>query len=256
MKGATYGCGISHQTFVMESSRVILTGSDYDPCDEDPVAGTEWECEGTVMSFNDGREYPMNVAWDNETNNDYHPQHLEIVGEVPVTPSMEENNPNKTFRAQKKSCGASIWTGASMTGAEVAKIREVIIATGTSIIQAKASLEFFEGSVEKAIAQLTKPTHISTNQHATTENENNALPIQTVQTGINQHATTENSDEIPPNVGGIVINSVVAHNPCGEIPAPIPVKLRGAPKSGFWSIGGWEHADTQKTWKRTTRGSR
>ena len=232
MKGATYGCGISHQTFVMESSRVILTGSDYDPCDEDPVAGTEWECEGTVMSFNDGREYPMNVAWDNETNNDYHPQHLEIVGEVPVTPSMEENNPNKTFRAQKKSCGASIWTGASMTGAEVAKIREVIIATGTSIIQAKASLEFFEGSVEKAIAQLTKPTHISTNQHATTENENNALPIQTVQTGINQHATTENeelhsgshfamSDNIPlsgeefdheqsnaPRVGNIVVGSV------------------------------------------------
>ena len=247
MRGQTYGCGISHQTFVMESSRVILTGGDYDPCDDDPCAGSDYECEGTVMRVIEGNEYPMKVEWDNGTTNEYHPHNLEIIGEIELAPPMEEDNPNKTFRARKWSKTvilSDLVTSEATECREITSnsIKKVMDKTSASISTAKYILNFFNGNVEEAIAQLTKPTHIGTNQHATTENENNALPIQTVQTGINRHATTENSDEIPPNIGGIVIDSVVAHNPLVVFRQNKKVVFR---QNKLGSTEGWGQGGTQ-----------
>ena len=95
-----YMCPETGGIYIYDSTRVILIDGDFDPGEDDPFVDTEYECEGIVIGYGD-EEYPIKVSWDNGHTNEYHPEHLEIIGHVDKVPPMKPDNPNRTFKQHK-----------------------------------------------------------------------------------------------------------------------------------------------------------
>jgi hypothetical protein len=89
------------QTFEFDYTVVVLTAVDYDSGEDDPVEGTEFECNGIAIGLNDHEEHIIRVDWDNGQSNDYRPEDLRIVG-LRNTKAMSANNPNRTFKIKRR----------------------------------------------------------------------------------------------------------------------------------------------------------
>ena len=97
---STYTCPNTDREYVFDSTRVVLVDGDFDPGADDPFVDTEYECEGIVVGYG-GEEYPIKVEWDNGCVNEYHPDHLEIIGHIEKAPPMLKDNPNRTFKQRR-----------------------------------------------------------------------------------------------------------------------------------------------------------
>jgi hypothetical protein len=143
-----YNCEESGRRFIYNSTRVILIGGDWDVGLDDPLQGSEYACEGMVIGPSHEEEYPLDVVWDNEHSNQYRPDDLEIIDHLPIVRSMKEDNPNRAFRAHKKS--SSNITNVDYTE-EVKKVNEIRYALGLAIPEAHTLYTLHNGDVDAAI---------------------------------------------------------------------------------------------------------
>ncbi len=143
-----YECENTGKRYIYNSTRVILVGGGYDASISDPVEGTEFECEGLVVGPAEDEEYPLQVNWDNDGTNQYRPEDLHIIGTMPIKPAMEEDNPNKTFRAQKYRVQYA------ERNENVRKVKVLVETTGVSISEAQHILNKYNSDLAGALAHL------------------------------------------------------------------------------------------------------
>ncbi len=175
MTNLWYNCEESGWRFIYKSTRVLLVGGDYDASFDDPVAGSEHECEGLVTGHSGDEEYPLQVKWDNDGANQYRTSDLNILGHMPIVPTIEDDNPNRTFRAQKHKAQQK------EQGDVIQKVKDLVGATGVSIAEAQRAVKRYNGDYKAALRYIEQTQ------------ENQEPP----QTGLNQQATTENEvDEV------------------------------------------------------------
>jgi len=189
-----YNCEETGRRFVYNSTRVLLVDGGYDPGADDPLAGTDYECEGLIIGPARDDEYPLEVAWDNGHINQYRANDLDIVGQIPIQPSMKEDNPNKAFRAHKSKQSYTIThTDLSVEVKGVRKIRDAI---GVSVAEAYA-LYNAHGDADTAIthynlehgsaeASLGRTTDAALFTASPT-----TMATDTPQTDTNQHSVSE-----------------------------------------------------------------
>lgn len=145
----SYLCRITARTFTYRSTRVLLISGDYPANEEDPLIGSEYECEGLVTKHTDDDEYPLEVAWDNGQVNQYKPGNLDIIGHIEIQPEMEENNPNAAFRAHKQKHASKPYSMIEEARG-VSAIRE---ATGVTISEGGMLYRRYNGDVAIAITR-------------------------------------------------------------------------------------------------------
>ena len=89
--------GDSFEEVIPHENRVILIGNNYNPCPEEPVWGSEYECVGTIHGFwKEESEYDVEVFWDNGHSNPYK------IEDLSCPPVLDKTNPNYTFRLKKR----------------------------------------------------------------------------------------------------------------------------------------------------------
>lgn len=144
-----YLCLETARTFTYKSTRVFLVSGDYPANEEDPLIGSEYECEGLVIKRAADDEYPLEVAWDNGQVNQYRPRDLDITGHVEIQPEMEENNPNAAFRAHKQKHADKPYSMVE----EARGISEIREATGVTISEGSMLYRRYNGDVAIAITR-------------------------------------------------------------------------------------------------------
>ena len=77
-------------------NRVHYTSGKYTLRENNPLLGSVFECEGTIVSHSSGSS--CTVRWDNGTSNTYSDTDLDHAGEA-------ETNPNLLFRQKKLKSG-------------------------------------------------------------------------------------------------------------------------------------------------------
>ena len=152
MKNFWYDCEENGRRYIYGSTRVILVNYDYDAGRDDPIEGTEYECEGVVIGQTTDASYPIEVEWDNGHTNQYKSSDLEIIGNIPVKPRMDKDNPNRSFRAHKQKLVSAhmVLDSANMMD-EVRAIGNIRKATGMGISEAHTLLTAHNGDVDAAI---------------------------------------------------------------------------------------------------------
>jgi hypothetical protein len=96
-----------------KNQRVKLISQNYKSTAENPIMGTKYECEGTVIHVSVAGsvfgEVKISVKWDNEFHNIYTLEELEV-SDLPCSPrpyrfnaNFTKNNPNYTFKKRKAS---------------------------------------------------------------------------------------------------------------------------------------------------------
>ena len=74
--------------------RVIYISGRHGKGPNNPLFGTKYECQGTVVMEDKGHGFPVQVRWDNGKTNSYSASDLERVG-------GGGTNPNMAFRLKK-----------------------------------------------------------------------------------------------------------------------------------------------------------
>lgn len=94
-----------------KSQRVRLISKKNRASSENPIIGTKYECEGTVIFIDQVGTYGIRVSveWDNSFKSAYDPNEL-LVSDLPCTPhpyhfkpNFAKDNPNYTFKERKAS---------------------------------------------------------------------------------------------------------------------------------------------------------
>ena len=81
-------------------TRVKLMAQNYTANADNPVVGSEYECEGTVIGIKKRELLPIKVAWDNGSINEYYAHNLIKVGEIESN-IKDIINPNQAFRLKQ-----------------------------------------------------------------------------------------------------------------------------------------------------------
>lgn len=152
MKDLWYDCEENGRRYVYESTRVVLVNYDYDAGRDDPIIDSEYECEGVVIGPSNDASYPIQVEWDNGHSNQYKGSDLEIIGQIPIKPSMDKDNPNRSFRAHKqKLISADMVQDSANMMDEVKAIGKIRKATGMGTSEASHLYRKYDGDVDAAI---------------------------------------------------------------------------------------------------------
>lgn len=90
MKGSSFEAG----------DRVYYVSGRHCLRDNNPLKGSRFECEGTVVGTNssEGAYHQVQVNWDNCTNNSYNHSDLELIS---TCDELGHSDPNKAFRRSK-----------------------------------------------------------------------------------------------------------------------------------------------------------
>jgi hypothetical protein len=76
--------------------RVVYISGVHGKSSNNPLAGTKYECQGTVVTQHKDRGFPIQVRWDNGQVNSYSHNDLEY-----VTGGKDRSNPNMAFLVKK-----------------------------------------------------------------------------------------------------------------------------------------------------------
>ena len=77
------------------NDRVIYTSGRHGKSSSNPLFGTKFECEGTVIMEDKGHGFPVQVRWDNGKTNSYSATDFERV-------DGSCTNPNMAFSLKKR----------------------------------------------------------------------------------------------------------------------------------------------------------
>lgn len=88
-----------------EGDRVYYVSGRHGKYGNNPLRGSEFECEGTVTSRDTLGGLDTQVNWDNGTTNSYSFGDLRLVSEF--QPALHANNPNAAFQRSKSAKKAS-----------------------------------------------------------------------------------------------------------------------------------------------------
>jgi len=75
--------------------RVVYVSGAHGRGSNNPLAGTQYECQGTVMIEDKGMGFPIQVLWDNGKTNSYSSGDLDHV-------AAGKTNPNTAFFLKKQ----------------------------------------------------------------------------------------------------------------------------------------------------------
>lgn len=82
-----------------EGDRVYYVSGRHGKYGNNPLRGSEFECEGTVANRNTLDGLDIRVNWDNGTSNSYSFDDLRLVSDF--HPALHANNPNAAFQRSK-----------------------------------------------------------------------------------------------------------------------------------------------------------
>ncbi len=146
--GETWYDPDSGQTFTFNSTIVVLANDGYDASEEDPIEGSEHECEGLVLGLNEHDEHCLRVEWDNGHRNDYRPSDVRIIGQHDT---MSSDNPNRTYKLKLRGDAIQIREAKIMADQErheraedaFDKLKKVMNATSANVERAKKVLHSY-----------------------------------------------------------------------------------------------------------------